>query len=286
MPCSVTGYSTALYATWWFIDDWGLLFDCGDGASSGLAQKGHKVSTIAISHADRDHLSGLIQFLQLNTRGSLPRILYPADCGSFLALAEFSKNFDPQRNGDPEWIPVREGDCIPIGKGRIIEVLPNDHIIAPPDQTKSVSYRVIEKRRHLREEHRNLSGPEIGALKQQAGEDAVTEERTRALLGFSGDAASPNPQIWQGVPTVIHEATFLDHAEAEGRAARHRHCMLPDVMAMAATLKLDCLVLGHFSIRYSHEEIAAAIETERHRTTFAGKVIAVLPGETSKFTCL
>lgn len=43
MALRITSYSTAL-------------FDCGDGVSAGLGQKGRKVKTIALSHVDRDHL--------------------------------------------------------------------------------------------------------------------------------------------------------------------------------------------------------------------------------------
>ncbi len=96
MALTIKGYSNALYATWWFLEEWGLLFDCGDGVSAGLGQKGRKVRTIALSHVDWDHSSDLLNFLQLNGRGQLPVIYYPADCGSVPALAEFSRRFDPQ----------------------------------------------------------------------------------------------------------------------------------------------------------------------------------------------
>ncbi len=49
-----------------------------------------------ISHADRDHLTGLLQFNQLNARSGFPVIYYPKDCGSFPALKEFTTKFDPQ----------------------------------------------------------------------------------------------------------------------------------------------------------------------------------------------
>lgn len=278
MSLTLTGYSTALYATWWFVEEWGLLFDCGDGASAALGQKGRKVKTIAFSHADRDHLAGIVNFLQLNGQGERPRILYPADCGSFPALADFSKRFDPHQEGRPEWVPVRVGETHAIGKGRYLEVLPNEHIVAEDGICKSVSYKVIEKRRHLLEEHRALPGPEIGALKKRLGEEAVTEERVRPLLGFSGDAASPNAALWADVPCVIHEATFLEGAQTDELAMKHRHCRLPDVLTMAAELDLESLVVGHFSTRYSHDQIQEAIEHERGRSGFEGKVLAVLPG--------
>lgn len=39
MPLTITGYSTGLFATWYFIEELGILFDAGDGVSAGLTQK-------------------------------------------------------------------------------------------------------------------------------------------------------------------------------------------------------------------------------------------------------
>ena len=57
MDFTISGYSTALFATWYFIDELDLLFDAGDGVVAGLTQKSGKIKHIFISHADRDHLT-------------------------------------------------------------------------------------------------------------------------------------------------------------------------------------------------------------------------------------
>ncbi|MFT4638956.1 MAG: ribonuclease Z [Verrucomicrobiales bacterium] len=221
----------------------------------------------------------------MNGRGNLPRILYPADCGSFDALAEFSRAFDPHQEGAPEWVPVRVGDRVPIGKGRFLSVLPNEHSEAACRQTKSVSYRVEEERRRLRPEHAALIGPEIGALKKAQGEDAVTTVACRPLLGYSGDATFSNGELWESVPVLIHEATFLGDVKTEGLAQKHRHCVLSDVVAMAARLPVETLILGHFSTRYSHEQIIEAVGEECERSQFQGRVAHVLPGENRVIEC-
>ena len=82
----LTGYSTALFSTWLFLEDYGLLFDAGDGVSAGLSQKSRKAKYVFITHADRDHLAGLLQLHQLNAQDGQPLICYPRDCGSFPAL--------------------------------------------------------------------------------------------------------------------------------------------------------------------------------------------------------
>ncbi|MCI5058502.1 MAG: RNAse Z, partial [Flavobacteriales bacterium] len=79
MSLKITGYSTALFSTWYFVEDYGLLFDAGDGVISALTQKSGKVRQIFVSHADRDHLTGLLQFNQLNARNGFPIIHYPKD---------------------------------------------------------------------------------------------------------------------------------------------------------------------------------------------------------------
>ncbi len=42
MKLTLTGYSTALFSTWILVEELGILFDCGDGAVSGLLQKSRK----------------------------------------------------------------------------------------------------------------------------------------------------------------------------------------------------------------------------------------------------
>jgi ribonuclease BN (tRNA processing enzyme) len=80
---NLTGYSTALFSTWYLIEEFGVLFDAGDGVVAHLLQKAMKAKYVFISHADRDHLTGLSQFVQLNSRDGFPKIYYPKDCGSF-----------------------------------------------------------------------------------------------------------------------------------------------------------------------------------------------------------
>lgn len=57
MEFTISGYSTALFSTWYFIEELGLLFDAGDGVITYLLQKSRKIKYIFISHADRDHLT-------------------------------------------------------------------------------------------------------------------------------------------------------------------------------------------------------------------------------------
>ena len=111
----LTAYSTALFSTWIFVEELGLLFDAGDGVSAGLLQKSRKIKQVFVSHADRDHVMGLFQLNQLNARDGLPIIYYPRDSGSFPAVENFTKLFDPHVKGTL-WKGIAAGEEISIRK--------------------------------------------------------------------------------------------------------------------------------------------------------------------------
>src|SRR5919202_6633651 len=96
MQLTISGYSTALFSTWYFVEELGLLFDAGDGIVSNLLQKSRKIKYAFITHADRDHLTGLLQLNQLNARPTFPKILFPKDSKSIAVFEKFSKAFDSQ----------------------------------------------------------------------------------------------------------------------------------------------------------------------------------------------
>ena len=273
------GYSTALFATWWFVEEHGLLFDCGDGLTAALLQRARKVKHVFLSHADRDHLTGLLQFLQLNAREGFPVIYYPRDCGSFRALAEFSARFDPHVSG-VKWVPVEEGMPIRIGE-LLVEPVRNGHVVAPPDQVKSLSYRVWSVRRKLKAEYAHLSGNELRDLSQAHGKDHLTDELRVSLLDYSGDTPVENPVRYKGSKLLIHEATFLaGDADTAVEARGNRHSTLEEVMAMVAANSPGALVLGHFSARYSAEVIDRRIRELCGKYGIRFPVHRVLPGAT------
>jgi ribonuclease Z len=281
MQLTITGYSTALFATWYFVDELGLLFDAGDGLTSALLQKSRKVRHAFISHADRDHLTGLFQFNQLNAReGGLPIIYYPKDSGSFPAIAEFANRFDPHVT-QVSWHPMAAGDEARIKDDMVVESIRNGHVEAPVGVTKSLSYKVVQVKRKLRPEFTGLQGLEIKKLKEEKGEAAVTTEVRTTLLGYSGDTPVEDLQRWNNTEVLIHEATFLGGAE-DARAERpaHKHSTLREVMEMVSTLNIGKLILGHFSVRYDAGQIDQEIKGLCEKYAINIPVYRLLPGET------
>ena len=168
---TVSGYSTALFASYYLVEELGILFDAGDGVSAGLLQKTGKVNSVFLSHADRDHLTGLLQLLQLNGRAGLPKLYFPKDCSSFPYLAEFTERFDPHVP-PASWFPIDNQEEVPVKDDLVVEAIRNGHVKAPEGMIKSLSYKVHREKRKLKAAYINLPGKEIGQLRTTLGEDA------------------------------------------------------------------------------------------------------------------
>ena len=277
---TITGYSTALFATWYFVEEWGILFDAGDGLISALLQKSRKIDQVFISHADRDHLTGLLQFNQLNARPGFPVIHYPKDASSFPALETFSKTFDRQVTRTV-WIPVTEGDEIPIAKDLLVLPVRNGHVPVEQHIIKSLGYTVVQTRKKLKPEFLGLSGEELRVLGERIGRENLSIELREKLLAYSGDTPVEDGAKWDNTRVLIHEATFLGGGEhIKTRDYGNKHSTLEEVMEMVSSLHLGSLILGHFSSRYSPEEIDTAIRLQCDHYAINIPVYRVLPGET------
>ncbi len=275
----ISGFSTARYATWFYLDQFKVLFDVGDGAATALAGKCQRIRHVFVSHADRDHLGGMIQFNQLAARAGTPlRYYFPKDSGSFPALRDFLEAFDPGL-AKAEWVPVAAGDRIAIGKTHAVEIGENEHVAAASrgeaSLTKSLDFALIESRRRLKPDLQGLDGREIAKRRAEHGEDAISDTVDFRLFGYSGDAPRFDRERWRGVGVLVHEATFIAPDEAD-----RGHSELNGVIEGASDLALKALVLSHFSDRYDGPFIEAAIRQAGARFGVSFPIYAVLPRAT------
>jgi ribonuclease Z len=279
MEFSITGYSTALFATWYFIEELGILFDAGDGLSAGLLHKAGKVKQAFISHADRDQLTGLLQFNQLNAREGLPVVYYPLHCGSFPPLEQFSKNFDPHVSGTV-WQPIETGACVAVQNDIFVEAIRNEHVQAAPGIAKSLGYKICKTKTKLKAEFTALPQHTIRELIAERGKEQLLNTITTNIISYSGDTPVDDYDKWNNTEILIHEATFLDDA-AEGKVNLHgnRHSTLDEVMRMVAAINIKQLILGHFSSRYSAREITESVRAKCRQYHISVPVYCVLPGQ-------
>jgi len=282
MDFTISGYSTALFSTWYFIEELGLLFDCGDGLTAALLQKSRKIENVFISHADRDHLTGLLQFNQLNARQGLPVIHFPKDSGSFPAMRDFSIKFDPHAMGTI-WKPMIDKERIWIKKDVYVEAVKNNHVQTTENSYKSLGYKVVQVKSKLKPEYVNLPGSEIKKIIEALGKDATHVKIETVLLSYSGDTPCENFEHWNHSKILIHEATFLG-LEEDKNIQKHgdKHSNLEDVIKSVAAINIGRLILGHFSSRYSNEKIDTSIVALCEKYRIQIPVYRLLPGQVAK----
>lgn len=280
MNYTITGYSTALFATWYFVEELGILFDAGDGVSSSLLHKAGKINHVFISHADRDHLTGLLQFNQLNARPGFPIIHYPRHCGSFPPFEAFSKKFDPHVNGTI-WKSIQEEDSTPVKEDISVQSVRTNHVTAETGISKSLGFKVYQTRRKLKTELAHLPPDQIRNLMVTHGKENLTTEIRINVLSYSGDTPVDAYEKWNHSQILIHEATFLGGTEDKHiHMHGNKHSTLTEVIRMVAEINVDKLILGHFSSRYSHEQIDARIKSLCKEYRIQIPVYRVLPGQT------
>lgn len=177
-------------------------------------------------------------------------------------------------------MPLGRDTEISIRSDTFVRAVENRHVSTVDGSVKSLSYFVDSVARKLRPEFSGLPGSELAALRKSRGKDAITHTVRTTQLVFSGDTPIEVDGRYDNAGTLIHEATFLTEAEIESdNPKRNKHSSLDQVMRMVATSNVGRLVLGHFSSRYSDEEIdeAVAREAEVHGITIP--IHVVHPGQ-------
>ncbi|TWF45285.1 RNAse Z [Chitinophaga polysaccharea] len=280
MKLTISGYSTALFSTWYLLEEWGILMDAGDGLTAALLQKSRKINYVFISHADRDHLTGLLQLNQLNARQGFPVICYPRDSKSFPAMEEFSKRFDPHISGT-QWRAVAPGEEIWVKDDLVVIPIRNEHVTTDPQTIRSLSYKVMQVKQKVRPELAALPAAELKQIILNRGKENTTMEVRNCLLGYSGDTPVTDLHRWDQSGILIHEATFLA-SEGDVKTVPHKnkHSKLEEVMEMVSGIQVQQLVLGHFSSRYDAALIDRSIRDLCDKYRINIPVYRLLPGVT------
>jgi ribonuclease Z len=213
-------------------------------------------STIYLSHAHLDHAAGLAHHASRRKLGGLPpaRVFAPKESASDLeAWVAACERLENVRYG-LEIHPAVAGESVRIRNDLEVRFLPGRHNVP------AVAYLFSEVRQKLRDELAQLSGPEIAALR--SGGTQVTRREELPVFAYSGDCGA---EIFQAAPDLFRarvlliECSFLlDEDLPRARAYQHLH--LQDFLENADLFENEAIVMTHFSLRYTSEQIRAALE--------------------------
>jgi ribonuclease Z len=168
-----------------------------------------------------------------------------------------------------------------VKDGIEVEAIRNGHVAAEAAVTKSLSYKVVQVKTKLRPDLTHLPGEEIRKIIAEQGKEQTTTEVRTTLVGYSADTPVEDLERWNHCQVLIHEATFLGGPE-DSKIHTHgnKHSSLEEVMEMVSGLQVEQLVLGHFSSRYSPEQIDQKIISLCEKYAISIPVHRILPGET------
>jgi len=228
--------------------------------------------TIYLSHGHLDHAAGLAHHASRRRLGGLPapRVFAPqpstSDLEAWLAACERLENV---RYG-VEVMPAVPGESARIRNDLQVRFLAGRH------RVPTVAYLFSEVRHKLKDEHANLSGQQIAALRERGVE--VTRLEELPVLGYTGDCGA---EIFQAAPELLRarvlliECSFLLPEDVE-RARAYEHLHLQDFLDHADQFENEAIVMTHFSLRYTADQIRAALQALPEG--LARRVIPFLPG--------
>jgi len=277
-------HSSPRFSTWIWLPDWRLLVDAGDGASQQLGYKIRKIDTVAMTHAHRDHLGGLLQVVNQRGEAGSFAVAYPCGSGSFPTLEAFSAKFNPASSRSAVWHALEEGDWVTGGiDGRLIKAFRTRHYSDdnPEQPPRSLGYHLYWRKQKVRPEYQQLSQAELDAVRAEIGKEGITEPVDEKWITVGGDGAALSTSEVAGTKLLLHEATFLDpadyDAEEAGEDVGHVHSTVEDALRLATEAEVPQVVLYHISTRYTDVEIRDAVRAVAGKLNVRARVWAALP---------
>jgi len=245
---TLTGHSRSAETTGFFIPEVGWALDAGLALYKWVYQA-------FVTHGHLDH--------SFNLPSMLSRHHY-TDIYAPVQTAPFVTNFmhSCMQLNDTQQIPLyeRKYHVIPVTPGQsltivsknttyIVQIVECYHIIP------CVGYCFSQIRSKLKEEYKQLKGPEIAQLRKSGVK--VAEDVPTPIFAFLGDTTAEvyekNPHLFE-YPVIIAECTFLteDHPS---EAVEKGHTSWDALRPFVEKHPNITFVLIHFSLKYKNTEI-------------------------------
>jgi ribonuclease Z len=286
MDIQLALHSSPRFSTWLWIPDWKLLIDAGDGASQQLGYKIRKIDTVAMTHAHRDHLGGLLQVVNQRGEAGSFALAYPGGSASFGELEKFSLKFNPASSRQAVWHGLEADDELPLSpEGRFLKAFRTRHYAGDDLNSeaapRSLGYHLMWRKQKVRPEYRDMAQRELDELREKIGREGITEPVDEKWITVGGDGAPLPVDQARGAKLLIHEATFLREddydSEEAGEDIGHIHSTVEQVLRLSHEAAIENLVLYHVSTRYADAEIKSAVREFAARIDLKTRVWVALP---------
>lgn len=260
----LAGFSRGMFSNWLWHRPLQLVVDAGEGLQLALGSSVFAPSWLAITHGHSDHVLGLPGFLAARRFGKGAQdkpltVTYPQGSRGVQAVRDLMATAYAGVAFAVTWVPMRDGDTLPIGKGRTLAAFAVQHNPGEP----TLGYRVLETRRRLKPEFRDWTREAIEAQARAGQREALLESVSHVTFAHSGDAMPIDPGLVRHADLLVHDATFLVAADRREPI----HASTEEALKVACDAEVATLVLQHLSIRYPRP---AAIETLRLQVAASG----------------
>ncbi len=277
-------YSKALYSSWVYYSPDRVAFDAGEGISTILGNKVFAIEKIFLSHGHADHITGLIGLINIRNSGMGDTekpltIYYPQDNWRVLELMSYIRKTNRRLKYRLEWVPLKIGDRVEVFSGqcsRYVEAFKTVH----SENEVSLGYNIIEQRKRLKSEYRDLPQEEILKLVHAGKREEISETYLKKLVSYGGDSIALDPKDVEGTDILLHDCTFLTEEERED----YKHATLSEALEVALRAQVqEALIALHISSRYKQKlkEIEEQLRREHPSLPFA--VIFVPPGKLFRY---
>jgi ribonuclease Z len=251
---TIEGYSRAAVQTYWRIPELKLGFDLGGQPWDFMG-----TATWFVSHTHLDHIAALPVYVARRRmmKMSPPTIYLPEH--ALEPVRQMLRSFSRMDRGrlPCELIPLAAGDEVALSRELVVTAHAMRHTVP------ALGYVVWERRNKLKEEYRDLSGPEIRDLRLSGVE--VTEERRVPILAYVGDSAPDGldscPAMYEA-QVLISEMTFVAPGHRKEKIHKHGHMHLDDYVERRERFKNQRIIVSHFSTRYNNRQIRHYVQKQ------------------------